>query len=150
MKTAEEVLQGINKEMLCVSPETTLYETIQLMVKNKIGSILIKDGGDIIGIWTERDYLRDTTSKDFNPYTSPVSNYMQTKLHFAKHDDNIYQLMDKYLGLRIRHLPIKKGDKLIGLLSSRDVQREILKAKDEELKKMEKRLSWEYHEDWKW
>ena len=150
MKTAEELIGGNKKELLSVSPDATIYEAIQIMTNSKTGSILVKEKDDIVGIWTERDYLRDTASKGFNPYTAQMKEYMQKKLHFAKHDENIYQLMDKFLGLRIRHLPVKKNNDIIGLLSSGDVLREILKAKDEELDKMQKRLSWEYHEDWKW
>ena len=144
------MIGGNKKELLSVSPDATIYEAIQVMVNSKTGSILVKENNDIVGIWTERDYLRDTVSKGFNPYTSQVKEYMQKKLYFAKHDENIYQLMDKFLGLRIRHLPVKKNGDIVGLLSSGDVLREILKAKDEELEKIQKRLSWEYHEDWKW
>lgn len=150
MKTAEVLVEANKKEMLSVTPDTTIYDTIQKMVSNKTGSILVKEDEKIVGIWTERDYLRDTVSKGFNPYTASIKDYMQRKIFFANHDENVYQLMDKFLGLRIRHLPIKKNGEVIGLLSSGDVLKELLKNKDEELEKIQKRLSWEYHEDWKW
>ncbi len=150
MKTAEEVLQERNKELICVTTETTIYESIRKMIENKVGAVLVMGKKEIKGIWTERDYLLDTMKKGFNPYTASVGEYMRTKMYYAKHDESIFQLMDKFVGLRIRHLPVKKEGELIGLLSSGDIQKELLNEKDNELKKMEKRLEWDYYEDWKW
>jgi signal-transduction protein with cAMP-binding, CBS, and nucleotidyltransferase domain len=61
---------------------------------------------------------------------------MNTNLQSAKHDANVYKLMDKFLGKRMRHLLVEKEGKYIGILSSGDVMRATMQEKDEELKKL--------------
>lgn len=150
MKTAEEMINEQKYDVICVSPETTIREALTTMTQKKIGAILIRDGGEIVGIWTERDLMKNVLEDRFDLDSSKLKDHMTTKLQYANHDDTIIQLQDKYLGLRIRHLLIKKEGKFIGMLSSGDVTRHGLKEKSTELKKLNKMVSWEYYENWRW
>ena len=150
MKTAEELLIKGNRTLVTVPPESTLHVAIRKMVQNKIGSILVESEGKIIGIWTERDLLRCSLDTQFNPQKAIIKDNMQTDLHYASHKETIYQLMDKFLGLRIRHMLIKKKDRFIGMLSSGDIIQEALKEKANELQKLNQVFSWEYYENWNW
>ena len=75
---------------------------------------------------------------------------MTTGLLSAPHDNSCYELLDKFLGMRLRHLLITKDDKYIGLVSIGDVIKSCLQAKDDELRKLNKFVSWEYYENWRW
>ena len=118
------------------------------MIQSKVGSVLIEETGKLVGIWTERDFLRNSLKKDFNPKTELIKDHMHKNLFFARHDETIYQLMDKLLGMRIRQILIKKGDHYIGILPSGDVIQENLKEKADELKDLKQMFSWEYYENW--
>ena len=83
MKTAEDIIAEKGNETVSVSKEQTLFEAIQLMNEKKIGAILVKEGDDLIGIWTERDYLRDSSDPDFNLQTLKVGDYMSSPLHLS-------------------------------------------------------------------
>jgi signal-transduction protein with cAMP-binding, CBS, and nucleotidyltransferase domain len=150
MRNAEEILNTKDYEIISVSPETTISDALQLMIKNQVGAMLIKDKDEIVGIWTERDLMRNTVTAGFDPKTAKIGDYMTTGLLSAPHDNSCYELLDKFLGMRLRHLLIMKEEKYIGLVSIGDVIKSCLQAKDEELRKLNKFVSWEYYENWRW
>ena len=150
MRNAEEILKDKDYEIISVSPETPISEALQLMIKNQIGAMLVKDKDEIVGIWTERDLMRNTVTAGFDPSTAKIGDYMTTGLLSAPHDNSCYELLDKFLGMRLRHLLIMKEEKFIGLVSIGDVIKSCLQAKDEELRKLNKFISWEYYENWGW
>ncbi len=150
MKTAEEIVQEHRGEMIAVAPDTTIREALETMTSKNFGAILIKEAGEIVGIWTERDLMRNILLEGFNLDTALIKDYMSTNLKFAKHDDTLYNLQDKFLGLRIRHLLVKKNEYIMGMVSSGDVSRHDLKNKTEELKNLNKIINWEYYENWHW
>jgi signal-transduction protein with cAMP-binding, CBS, and nucleotidyltransferase domain len=150
MKTAEQILQDKETDLISVTPETPITEALRLMIKNHIGAILIKDKEIIVGIWTERDLMRNTVSAGFDPQTAQIGDYMTTSLPSAPHTDTVYQLLDKFLGMRLRHLLIQKNGDYIGLLSTGDVIKASLQEKDQELKALNAIVSWEYYENWQW
>jgi signal-transduction protein with cAMP-binding, CBS, and nucleotidyltransferase domain len=150
MKTAEEILQDKDGKLIKASPDTTIIEALRIMIKNQVGAILVEKNGDIIGIWTERDLMRNTVNENFNPGTARLGDYMTTGLVSAPHNDTVYHLLDKFLGMRIRHLLIKKDEKFIGMLSTGDVIKASMQEKDLEMKKLNAMVSWEYYENWQW
>ncbi len=150
MRTAEEIVQARSGSLICVSPVNTIRDALQLMVKHSIGAVLVKEGERIIGIWTERDLVRNMASEGFDPDSARVGDHMTTRLNAAPHTATVDLLTDRFLGLRHRHLLIEKEGEFIGFLSAGDVMREGLLAKDTDLKKLNATVSWEYYEDWKW
>ncbi len=150
MKTAEEIVARKGQGMIRVSHDTVVCEAIKIMNENHIGSVLVEKDGKIAGIWTERDFLTDFQREDFKPREDTVEKYMKTGLHIAAHNETAYQLMDQFLGKRMRHLLIQKGGELIGLLSMGDIMRAMMTEKDDELKRLNAEASWSYYEDWKW
>ena len=150
MKTAKEMVQEKGGDIVCVPVGTTVFEALQKMCRHKVGAILVLRNDDVAGIWTERDLLIHIVEADFDPKTALIENYMTTALLFARHDETLYNLMDKFLGLRIRHLPVRENDEFIGLLSSGDVMKAAISAKNTELEKLNDMVSWEYYENWRW
>ncbi len=149
MKTAEEVLQEKSREIISVTPDTTIHDALQKMVHHKIGAILVKDKGEIVGIWTERDLMHDVLRADFNIKKARIGDFMTTGLLSAPHTDSCYELMDKFLGMRLRHLLIEKDGHYIGMLSSGDVMKETLQEKTREYEELNFEVSWEYYENWR-
>ena len=150
MKTAEEIVLEKNNEIVSVTKTQTVAEAIDLMNKNKIGAILVEENDDLIGIWTERDYLRGSSNPAFDPKTAKVGEHMTSPLHFASHDATLTQLEEMFLGLYLRHIPVKKDDKVLGLVSIGDVLRANLLDKDRQIKELNSMASWQYYENWGW
>jgi len=150
MKTAEEVLKEKGMKLYSVESGSTIEYAILKMCNYKIGSILIEKDGNIIGIWTERDLLHNVKDGDFDPKTAIIDDYMTKDLISADAGETVYNLMDKFLGKRLRHLLIKKDDNLIGILSTSDILKAALNAKSEELNQLHAMVSWEYYSNWRW
>ncbi len=150
MKTAEDILKSKGGEIVAVSPDTTLEKALEVMITKKIGSIFVRENGNIIGVWTERDLMHDVLDPDFSPQKARIADYMTRDLHYAPSTDSIYSLLDKFLGKRLRHLLIKKNDEFIGMLSTGDVIKADLNDKTRELKELNAIVSWEYYENWRW
>jgi CBS domain-containing protein len=150
MNTAKDMLKDKNREMLCVSHDQSVHEVVELMVKSRIGAILVKKKDDIVGIWTERDLLRHSATPGFDPGKARIGDYMSSPLHSAPYDAPLESLEEMFLGLFIRHLLIEKEGRYIGLLSIGDVMRANLLEKDRKIKELNSLASWQYYENWGW
>lgn len=150
MKSAEEILYEKGTNIISVNGQTTIDNVIRILLENKIGAIIVQDNEDVIGIWTERDLLRNISIDKVDTESTPVKDLMTKGIISAPHDDTVYNLMDKFLGKRLRHLLIEKNGKYIGLLSIGDVIKATLQEKSDELNDLKTMVSWDYYEDWKW
>ncbi len=149
MRTAADMLRDNIHDIVSVTPDATLYDALQVMTSKKLGAMMVKDGDEYVGIWTERDLLRNVLTDNFDLKTARISDYMITTLKCSDSTDTSYDMMDKFLGLRIRHLLIKEDEKVIGMLSIGDVIKACLRDKTAEIKELNALASWEYYEEWK-
>jgi CBS domain-containing protein len=129
MKTADDLMKGKPKGLISVSPESTVQEALRIMVERNIGAILVEKDGEILGIWSERDFMRNSLQAGFDITAARVGDYMTTALHSAPRDTPLIKLQEMFLGLFIRH---------------------VLLEKDEQLRELNTMASWEYYENWKW
>lgn len=150
MKTALDMLQEKGNKIFSVPPETTIYDALKIMRDNNIGAMLVKDEGGIAGIWTERDLVRNSLLAGFDVKTAKIGDYMTTSLKKTADDATCYALLDKFLGMRLRHLLVEKDGELVGLLSIGDVIKAALVQKSTELDKLNAIVKWDYYEDWRW
>ena len=150
METAKNMVEGKGREIITVPVGTTLFATLEKMNQKKVGAILVTRDERIIGIWTERDLMQDVIQEGFDLKSALIEDYMTTDLRSAHHTDTVFNLMDKFLGLRIRHLLIEEDDSIIGLVSGGDVMKCVIHEKDADLKQLKSMVSWEYYDNWKW
>lgn len=149
MLTAGDILKHKGEDLISVGIESTIADALKIMLNNKIGAIVVKEGDDIVGIWTERDLMRNVVTEGFYSKTTKIKEVMTTNLISSPHTDSLYQLMDKCVGMRLRHLLIEKDGKYIGILSSGDITRAHLMKKTKELDDLNKMVNWDYYENWK-
>jgi CBS domain-containing protein len=150
MRTAEDLVREKNRDILFVDADATVGDALKLMTENKVGAVFVKENDDIVGIWTERDLVYDSLSDDFSPRTTRIGDVMTRGLKTARHTDTVLQLIDKFLGMRLRHLPIEKDGRYIGVLSAGDAMKATLHEKAREFQELNALVSWEYYEEWKW
>ncbi len=149
MRTAADILKNNVHDIASVPADTTLFDTLILMSKKKVGAMLVKGGEEYIGIWTERDLMRQVIQDGFDLKTAKIGDYMVTDLRYADGSETVYDMMDKFLGLRLRHLLIQEDGKVIGVLSIGDVIKATLREKKDEIESLNTLVSWEYYEEWK-
>jgi len=150
MKTAEDILSEKGGEVAWVTRDHLVFDAVRIMNKRKIGALLVKDGDRVVGIWTERDFLRSSADADFDPKTARVGDSMSSPVQYARHDATLTEMEEMFLGLFLRHLPVQKAGRFIGMLSIGDVLRADLLEKDRRIKQLNSLASWQYYENWGW
>ena len=150
MKTAEDIVHDKKVEIVTIDWDKTVLEACHKMIEHKIGAIVVEKHNDLVGVWSERDLLNNITNKKFDASVAKVGDYMNHPLHTAPFDTPISKLEEMFLGLFIRHLVIEKDGHYIGFISIGDVLRANLLEKDQQFKKINTLVSWDYYEDWKW
>jgi len=105
-----------------VGPSDTVGEAVAVMAQNRIGSVLVMDGDELIGIFTERDTVRALSLSHDAPRHEIVS-WMtrdpKTVAPDADSDDALRTMLDN----GFRHLPVVEGGRVIGMVSMRDLAR---------------------------
>src|SRR5438105_9969070 len=107
-------------EVLQTAAETPVSEVATTMVKRKVGSVIVMEGGWISGIFTERDALRAAASgRDLTQ--SPLKEWMTSDPITAEPDMDSEEAIQVMASHGFRHLPVTKGKDLAGIVSLRDV-----------------------------
>ena len=150
MITAEEVLEYKGSKIVSVDKDTTVITAIKKMVENSIGAVSITENDEIIGIWTERDLLRNSISEGFDINTTKVCDCMLSELHKMPYTANLVELQCALLGFYSRYLFITKDDIIIGMISGSDLMKTHLNKQKEEVDKLKSYVSMEYYENWSW
>ena len=150
MKTAADIIRDNSREMVCIDHGRTVADAVRRMVDQKIGAILVRREGRLVGIYTERDLLRNMGVSGFDPGAATIGDHMSAPLHTIAHDTTLIKLTDCFLGLYIRHIVVERAGEPIGMLSIGDVLRATLLDQDEKIKELNAIASWEYYENWGW
>lgn len=148
-RTARDILKEKGGHMVTINSDASVYQALTVMTQNKVGSIVVVEEEKIVGIWTERDLMFRVLEEGFDARTGRLKDNMSVNLISANVDETAYQLYDKFLGRRIRHLLIEEGGDYIGILSVGDVMKATLQQATEELEELNQMVSLEYYENWK-
>ncbi len=152
MNIASDILANKKRRLIRTESNKTIAEALSIMNAQKVGAILLTDesGDNIVGIWTERDLMRNVMTEGFDINTAIISDYMTKKLHSASFDTDIPALKEMILGLFIRHILIQKDGRYVGMLSVGDIIRASLSAQDAHIEALKSHTSWHYYESWGW
>jgi CBS domain-containing protein len=126
MKTISQFLDESHRSLYTVAPNATVREALEIMAQHNIGALLVLDGSALAGIFSERDYARKVTLKGKSSSDLKVSEIMTAKVITIDTKHTVDQCMQIMTDHHIRHLPIMKGDTVIGLISIGDVVREMI------------------------
>jgi len=133
MKTVGELLQAKGHDIWSITPDATVYEALELMAQKDVGALMVMDAGKLVGILSERDYARKVILKGRFSKETPVREIMTEKVTYVGSDDTIEECMALMGEMRLRHLPVFEGDRLIGVISIGDVGKAIIAEQKLEL-----------------
>ncbi len=124
-----DVLQEKGRTVYTVAPDQSAREALELLNRHRIGCLVVVDGnGDIQGIVSERDILRNVSECDGNPTHETVERLMTSRdeMIVAMEDDEIDYAMRIMTDNRIRHLPVANESHLTGIISIGDLVKCLL------------------------
>ncbi len=128
-RVVSELLANKDRQLFTVSPETTVQEALETMVTNRISSLPVTSGVNLVGIFSERDYIRKAVPKRVAPWDILVKDIMTENVICVTSDNTIRECMELMCSNRIRHLPVVDGKILVGMLSISDIVRALQPAR---------------------
>jgi CBS domain-containing protein len=115
-----EILGEKGGDVLEIDGGSSVLDAVQLMVENNVGSLLVTERGEVMGIVTERDYLRRVTLEG-RTEDAPVREIMSSPLVVATLETTVDECMAMMTDRRIRHIPVVDEEKVVGLVSIGDL-----------------------------
>ncbi len=134
MGHVSDILCAKGAQVHVITGEASVYNAIEHMVECNAGSLIVMDGKDIIGIFTERDSLRRVTLEDRAPRTTRVSEVMTPRLLCIEPTATIHECMAIMTQERIRHLPVVDQGRLVGLISIGDLVKCLSREQEVEIR----------------
>jgi len=120
--SVKQILAGKPSGLVGIAPGDTLESALRIMVERNIGVLPVTEGEKLVGIISERDFLRRVLYKGI-PLQTEVRAVMTEKISTVGSNESIQRCMELMTELRVRHLPVVDSGKLIGILSIGDVVR---------------------------
>ncbi|MBO9570597.1 MAG: CBS domain-containing protein [Chitinophagaceae bacterium] len=131
MKKVADVIARKGSNVTNVSPSTSVLEVLKIMADQNIGSVVVIDNGNYIGIMTERDYSRKVILKGKSSTDTRVEEIMSSDFPRITPSDTIDYCMQLMADKNIRYLPVFDEDKLCGIISMNDLIKETILSQQE-------------------
>lgn len=121
MATARDILNKKGTAVATISGKANVVEAAEQMNQQRIGSLVVMDGEQIVGIFTERDILTKIVAAKRDPAHVKVREVMSTPVAYCRLDTTAEECRTVMTSKRIRHLPVVDGQKLVGIITSGDL-----------------------------
>jgi CBS domain-containing protein len=126
MITARELVRKKGDVVFSVPPDATVYEAMRIMAEKNLGSLMVLNDNEVVGILSERDCARKVELKGKSVRNTHVEEIMTEKVLYVEADQKIEEVMALMNEKNVRHIPVIENGKLLGVLSMRDVLREVI------------------------
>lgn len=138
MATVKHLIETKSDETnYSVEAADSVLSALKVMAEARIGSVLVKEDGRIVGIFTERDYARKGELLGRSAKDTPVRELMTGAMYTVTMDTSVEQCMALMQKHRIRHLPVVEKNQLVGMVSMRDVMAAAIADRESEIKGLE-------------
>ncbi len=119
-----------------VAPGMTVAAAVDLINGKRIGSVLVMDGEQLVGIFTERDVLRRVVGERRDPATTRVGDVMTRELVVMRPTASVADAMLVVSERRCRHLPIVEDGKVLGIVSAGDLNHWLIRNRDGDIEQL--------------
>jgi CBS domain-containing protein len=134
MSGVREILQ--NRELCHVRENDTVASVVRRMAEIHVGAILVLEGEQLRGVFSERDLMRRVVLEKLDPESTPVKDVMSTDIATIDEMASLEDAMEAMHAHNCRHLPVTRGARVVAFLSMRDLMHHELARKTEELQHM--------------
>ena len=122
MITLKQMLAAKNRPLAVVTPDDSIFHALSLMAMHDVGALLVLDGEDLVGIFTERDYARKLILQGKSSKETLVSEIMSDKVAYVTLAATVDECMALMTEKHFRHLPVLSDDgEVIGIVSIGDL-----------------------------
>jgi CBS domain-containing protein len=134
MNTVGNIVKG--REVYTVQRSQTVLEAVRFMVEKSVGAVAVLNGDRVVGIFSERDLMKRVVAKGLDPKQIRVEEVMTRNIVAANPEESYESCLAKMQAHGIRHLVIASGDRLVGVISLRDLMLLDIEEKSAEIAMM--------------
>ena len=126
MSTVRDMIRHKGRELYSLAPDASVFEALELMARENVGAVLVMEGDTVAGILSERDCVRKVDLEGKTAKNTKVSEIMTSKVIYIEVTQPLEECMALMIDKNIRHLPVFDNGKMLGLVSVRDVLKEVV------------------------
>jgi CBS domain-containing protein len=137
MKKIRNILENKGHHVYAVTPETSVYDALCIMMERNISSLLVMENEILKGIFTERDYARKLVLMGRSSKDTPIGEIMTSNLLTITPSETIDHCMELMSNHKIRHLPVIDNNRVTGMVSIGDVVKFIIEDQKRTIQQLE-------------
>ena len=138
MTTVAQILKSKrDKTVYTIAPTASVLEAVRLMAEKNIGGLLVLEGGNVVGVVTERDLVRKAFLMAKSTQDTPVLEIMTSEVMYVSLERTSEECMALMTENRFRHLPVLDQGKLAGLVSIGDLVKDVISEQKLIIKQLE-------------
>jgi CBS domain-containing protein len=136
MKKVSDILSRKGRNIISISPNTSVLEALKLMSDKNIGSVMIMEDQQFLGIMTERDYSRKVILKGKSSTDTKVEEIMTVNFPPVSPGDSIEHCMELMSENTIRYLPVFENNSVLGIISISDLVKATIMGHEETISQL--------------
>jgi len=133
MNTVKEFLASRTKSLVTTTEDTTVTEAVSMMTRDNIHSLMVMKDDQMIGIFTDRDYVHKIVATQRDPAQLKVGDVMTKEVTTVSPDASIKACIELMHDGKFRHLPITEAGQVIGMISMTDVMKILIDFHDQDI-----------------
>ncbi len=142
MKTLKQMLAGKQRPLVVVSPNDSVFHALTLMAQHNVGALMVLNGEQLVGIFSERDYARKVILHGKSSKETLVSEIMSDKVAYVTPSTTLDECMALMTDKHFRHLPVLEDDgTVVGIISIGDLVKETISNQEFLIKQLEHYIS---------
>jgi CBS domain-containing protein len=141
MATVRDMIRKKGTQVFTIAPQATVLEALNRMAEHNIGALLVMTGEEIQGIVSERDCVRKVDVMGRNADDTKISEIMTSNVITIEVSQPLEECMSIMIENNFRHLPVCEGNRLLGVLSVRDVLKEVIEVQQMMLSELERYIT---------
>lgn len=126
MKPIGTLLKNTHGQFWSVTPDETVFNALQLLAQHEVGALMVMQDGKLVGVVSERDYTRKVALQGKNSKETSVASIMTAHVQTVSPSTGTRACMALMREKKFRHLPVVEGDKVLGMISIRDIMDDII------------------------
>lgn len=137
MVTVRKLLESKSGEVWSIPSSLTAFKALEIMADKDVGALLVIDDGELVGVFSERDYARKVILKGRSSKETSVGELMTRVLVYVSPDHTVGDCMTLMSAKRVRHLPVVENGQLIGIITIGDVVNSVISEQEVTIQDLE-------------